>query len=221
MLFFPFEVEKTRDNFFLFQNFSNNPWELYFTRHVQTLVTNSYLRCQLWQTSYKTGNLNYSRVLNTVRLHQLDSNEIRGEDNKLDWNNTRMLCVVLKKSWKQHPKNSSCLVTYLLSHKPFEKNKKIMLGSATELRKNSLASFFYDLQYMDILVLAGQKKPYIYQICVNIGCHQHDLANAMNGRNRYVCVCVWVREREREREKEREREESVLSTYLDEDEVRK
>ena len=42
----------------------------------------------------------YSHVNTIVWLHHLDSNKTIGE--KLERNNTRMLCAVLNKFWKQH-----------------------------------------------------------------------------------------------------------------------
>ena len=44
----------------------------------------------------------YGCVNTTVWMQHMDTNKMHGKK-KLDGNYTRMLCIVLNKSWKQHP----------------------------------------------------------------------------------------------------------------------
>ena len=48
-----------------------------------------------------------------------------------------MLYAVVKKSRKQHPKNSGCAATYLLSHKTSQEDEQDRLGTGKELKMNS------------------------------------------------------------------------------------
>ena len=61
-------------------------------------------------------------------------------EKKLDGNNTRMLQAVLNKSWRQHPKNNSCLATYHPSWKTIQvkwtKHAGHCRGSKEELISN-------------------------------------------------------------------------------------
>ena len=64
---------------------------------------------------------------------------MKGTKKKLDENYTRMLRTILNKSWKQHPTNSSCMVTYPLSHEPSKYDEQDM-GSTAGRRKDQLIS---------------------------------------------------------------------------------
>ena len=48
--------------------------------------------------------------------------------------------------------------TYRSSHKPFKLDEEDMLGSATQVRTNSLATFFYGTLHKDTIMLGDQQR---------------------------------------------------------------
>ena len=56
---------------------------------------------------------------------------------KLDGNYTRMLRAILNKSWRQHPTDTNCTATCLLSRKLFKLDEPDMQDTAGEAGTNS------------------------------------------------------------------------------------
>ena len=62
-------------------------------------------------------------------------------EKKLDGNYTRMLRAILNKSWRQHPKSTSCTATYFPSRKLSKLDEPDMQDTAGEARTNSQVIF--------------------------------------------------------------------------------
>ena len=58
-------------------------------------------------------------------------------EKKLNGNYTRMLRAILNKSWRQHPKSSSCVATYHLSRKLYKVDELDMRDTAGEVGMKS------------------------------------------------------------------------------------
>ena len=95
----------------------------------------------------------------------------------LDNNNPSILHAVLNNSWKQHPQNSSCMVTYLPSHKSSRNMDKT---SWTILKKqNDIISDFYTWTHQRW----STSKDYMHLLCIEIGCHVDYLLRLMTNRD--------------------------------------
>ena len=104
---------------------------------------------------------------------------------KLEGNYTRMLCAVLKKSWKQKSTKQQ-----LYSHL-FPITQTIQVRQAKHAghwwrRKNELLSDTFLWTTTHGHTSDDQPtKTYIHQLSIDIGCHLEDLPRAMINRNRW------------------------------------
>ena len=79
-------------------------------------------------------------------MTHLYSNETRGEQRYM-----KMLFVVLNKSWKQLPENSSCKASYLPSNKPSKSEEQDVLVTNRDVKTNFRARFSYRLLDIDVI----------------------------------------------------------------------
>ena len=119
------------------------------------------------------------------------------------------------------PSNSSCTVTYLLSHKPYVGDEQ----TCRRIKDELIIDVFSWTPTPGHICVGRPARIYINQICADTRCSLADVSRAVNDRNGWcicvrVCVCVCVCVRVRERERKRERGASVLSAQLDDDNIR-
>ena len=103
-------------------------------------------------------------------------------EKKLDGNNTRMLCAILNKSWRQHPTKQQ-----LYGHLP-------PISKTIKIRRTRHVGHYWrrrDELISDVLLSAplhGRAKAgrpvwtYLQQLCADTGCSPEDLPKAMNDR---------------------------------------
>ena len=71
-------------------------------------------------------------------------------EKKLDGKYTRMLRAILNKSWRQHPQDTNCTATYLLSRKLFKLDEPDMQDTAGEAGTNSKEMYSYGPPHMAV-----------------------------------------------------------------------
>ena len=77
---------------------------------------------------------------------------------KSRWNHIRIMRATLSNSWKQCSTKCIPTATYHPFHKPLKKGNPDMLGSAREVKTNSLVTFFNGLLHTDTPVLTDRQK---------------------------------------------------------------
>ena len=70
-------------------------------------------------------------------MHQLDTNKTNEEKARQELYKNAIYCFEQILVVAFHKKNSSFMATYFLSHKPFNLDEQIMLGTAREVKTNS------------------------------------------------------------------------------------
>ena len=104
-------------------------------------------------------------------------------EKKLDGNCTRMLQVILNKSWKHHP-----IKQLLYSHQPpISKIIQIRLtrhvGYCRRSRDELISDVLLLIPHMDVQVLNDQQE-HLQQICMDTGYNLEDLLEVIDDRDR-------------------------------------
>ena len=109
----------------------------------------------------------------------MDANESYGKK-KLDGNYTRMLQVILNKSWRQHPTKQQ-----LYGHlPPITKTIKIRrtrhAGHCWRSRDDLMSDVLQWTPAHGRAKAGRQARTYIHQVCADMGCSPGDLPKAMD-----------------------------------------
>ena len=106
-------------------------------------------------------------------------------EKKLDGNYTRMLRVILNKSWRQHPTRHQLYGHLLPITKTIQVRRTRHAGHCWRSRDELISDVLLWTPTYDRAKAGRPARTYIQQLCEDTGCSPEDLPEAMNDREKW------------------------------------